>query len=75
MTIEQVKYRPFNGYKECFLEMQRHEPFGLVKLNINGELLNLISFGIFHIGVSINFKDKFNEWTFTDGLPFGIKEN
>lgn len=71
------KYRPFNNAKECWEEMQKHQPFGWIS---NGELLfNIISIGegiTIHNGISncgYSFKSAVS-LTFADGTPFGILE-
>lgn len=71
------KYRPFNNARECWEEMQKHQPFGWLS---NGELLfNIISIGA---GITIHncisncgysFKSAVS-LTFADGTPFGILE-
>lgn len=71
------KYRPFNNARECWEEMQKHQPFGWIS---NGELLfNIISIGegiTIHNGIS-NYGYSFKgavSLTFADGTPFGILE-
>lgn len=63
------KYRPFNNSKECWEEMQKHQPFGWVKCK--NEDCYMV-----HIEVNndFDFKFCFKEYIFTDGTPFGIKE-
>lgn len=72
------KYRPFENKKECWEEMQKHQPIGWIK---SGELLiNIISIGAgITVHNSINncgysFKSAFS-LKFADGTPFGIKED
>lgn len=71
------KYRPFENKKECWEEMQKHQPIGWVK---SGELLiNIISIGAgitVHNSISncgYSFKSAFS-LKFADDTPFGIKE-
>lgn len=71
------KYRPFNNARECWEEMQKHQPFGWIS---NGELLfNIISIGegiTIHNCISncgYSFKSAVS-LTFADGTPFGILE-
>lgn len=71
------KYRPFNNARECWEEMQKHQPFGWIK---SGKLLmNIISIGAgitVHTGISncgYSFKGAVS-LTFADGTPFGILE-
>ena len=63
------KYRPFNNSKECWEEMQKHQPFGWVKCK--NEDCYMV-----HIEVNndFDFKFCFKEYVFADGTPFGIKE-
>ena len=71
------KYRPFNDAKECWEEMQKHHPFGWVK-DRNGskfviENVDLIGFvGIYNEG-KCSFNEVFEDFTFVDRTPFGIK--
>ena len=80
------KYRPFEGMEECLNEMQKHQPFGWLKskkdlmLLLIGGASWLEAFG----KVIITFSTReslprdsdcvFDEYTFADGTPFGIKE-
>ena len=76
------KYRPFKDEKECWTEMQKHQPVGWVK-QINGKGIEVC----IHCGVikgdwiltavdevSFPFDGMYNNYTFVDGTPFGIKE-
>jgi hypothetical protein len=63
------KFRPFKNAKECWNEMQKHQPFGWTKLK--GEIE--YSF-ITDVNDSINYSDAIKEYTFADGALFGIKE-
>lgn len=36
------KYRPFNNSKECWEEMQKHQPFGWIKCKNEGVLYNVL---------------------------------
>lgn len=65
----EFKYRPFKDAKECWNEMQKHQPIGYTKLI--GEIE--YSF-ITDVDNSINYSDAIKEYTFADGTPFGIKE-
>lgn len=62
------KYRPFKDAKECWQEMQKHQPIGYTKLI--GEIE--YSF-ITDVNDSINYSDAIKEYTFADGTPFGVK--
>ena len=79
-------YRPFETQEECWNEMQKHQPFGWLKSKKNGsfccigEVLWSDAFRDVHITYSTNESlahstiSVFNEYTFADGTPFGIKE-
>ncbi len=82
-TIFRIKpeptYRPFKDAEECWAEMQKHQPFGWVKHNKDGDR-SLITTVIGGKG-KVCF-DESNEWcfdrimeyyTFADGVPFGVK--
>ena len=80
------KYRPFKTKEECWNEMQKHQPFGWLKSKKNGsfccigEVLWSDAFRDVHITYSTNESlahstiSVFNEYTFADGTPFGIRE-
>lgn len=72
------KYRPFKDAKECWDEMQKHQPFGWV--NYNGYRANIaavmgsaITF-VNNKGYTLFFQQAFEGCTFIDKQPFGIKE-
>ena len=73
-------YHPFNSAKECWQEMQKHQPFGWVKYRSGGLLMNIITIGA---GITVpnnagncgySFKEAFSLLTFADDTPFGIEE-
>lgn len=73
------KYRPFKDTKECWQEMQKHQPFGWIK-GKEGEHHSLITSIIADEeevdinGISGFVLDEIMEhYTFVDGLPFGVK--
>lgn len=83
------QYRPFKDTKECWQEMQKHQPFGWLKdKNKDSELRNIqaltekmstIADGVYLRGINlINgwhvFEEAVKEYTFADGTPFGIIE-
>lgn len=71
-------YRPFANAKECWQEMQKHQPFGFVKFKDTESRYYMI-IGISRgVGVGINdslfsYDRVFDNYTFADGLPFGVK--
>ena len=72
------KYRPFKSQEECWQEMLNHQPFGWIKAP-NGELFCIDK--VFDEGVAYKHSTcRFEEYldgnyTFADGIPFGIKED
>ena len=78
------KYRPFKSQEECWSEMLKHQPFGWLKSIRKQEKVHigrvfevkdylLITLSI-NEGLNTNSSYFFNEYTFADGTPFGIKE-
>ena len=63
----EVKYRPFKNKKECWQEMLNHQPFGWVKTD-SGYV------PLWHVNEGDDFNATFEDSTFADGTPFGIKE-
>ena len=73
------KYRPFANAEECWNEMQKHQPFGWVKLKATGKYFISKAIGGFFAVVGLNdrptnYDELFEEYTFADGTPFGVKE-
>ena len=80
------KYRPFKTKEECWDEMLKHQPVGWLKSKENGSFCCIgevswsDAFRDVHITYSTNESlahstiSVFNEYTFADGTPFGIKE-
>ena len=77
------KYRSFKNAEECWEEMLKHQPFGWVKSidNKDSEVFihctaitkeDGILTGIDEI--PFPYCGMFNNYTFADGTPFGIKE-
>ena len=72
------KYRPFANAEECWQEMMKHQPFGWVK-DRNGSkfvIENVDSRGGFvevYDEGTCTFNEVFENRTFVDGLPFGVK--
>ena len=63
------KYRPFKSKEECWEEMQKHQPFGWLMDIKDGHYAN--------VNVLTNKTDfdfLFNIYIFSDGTPYGIKE-
>ena len=71
------EYRPFKDAKECWQEMQKHQPFGWVKNKGSQALFVCKAIGkLIAIGFEDTpyiYKHPFDTYTFADGLPFGVK--
>ena len=80
------KYRPFESQEECWNEMLKHQPFGWVKSKKSERLFSIGSVlwdnDFNDVFVTFAFdgmlgrssKSVFEDFTFDDGTPFGIKE-
>lgn len=80
------KYRPFKTKEECWNEMMKHRPFGWLKSKMNGrfscigEVCWSDEFETVYIALSTSESlsrssdSMFEQYTFDDGTPFGIKE-
>ena len=74
------KYRPFRTQEECWNEMHKHPDFGYIKnivrdeivqiIRISDEVLNVLDYTISPYA----FELAFQTFVFTDGEPFGVKE-
>ena len=75
------KFRPFANAEECCQEMMKHQPFGWI--TSQGAFFYIIYIEDKLIGygsacgtiLHTKFNDALKEFTFADGLPFGIKED
>ena len=75
----ELKYRPFKNQKECWNEMLKHQPFGWIRNNA-GNIFNIIAMVNQNHAIKLNecyskYSDLFKDFKFTDGTPFGIKED
>ena len=71
------KYRPFKTQEECWNEMHKHSDFGWVIAKDSKIMYHIYVVGIGCVlmdDMSISFPETFAEYEFTDGTPFGIKE-
>ena len=72
------KYRPFANAKECWQEMQKHQPFGWLKDKNDGHR-TLITVVDNEDMMALNgitgwdFLSMMNNYVFADGTPFGVK--
>ena len=69
LELTETTYRPFKDVKECWSEMQKHQPFGWIKIK-NANYLTILE----SINNARNYQYIFENYTFADGTPFGIKE-
>ena len=71
-------YRPFRDAKECWQEMQKHQPFGWVKWNdVRYNIYVVSSTSVCLINgncENMDFAYAYQKLTFCDGTPFGVKE-
>ena len=73
----QPKYRPFKSQEECREEMHKHPDFGWIIAKDSKIMYHIYVIGIGYVlmdNMSISFPETFAEYEFTDGTPFGIKE-
>ena len=77
------KYRPFETKEECWNEMLKHQPFGWLKSIKEQEKVHIgrvfeVNDGVLitlSINEGLNYNSYlFNNYTFDDGTPFGIRE-
>ena len=78
------QYRPFDTQEECWNEMLKHKPFGWLKSIRKQEKVHigrvfdapdyvLITLSI-NEGLNYSSSYLFDNYTFDDGTPFGIRE-
>lgn len=65
----EIKYRPFKTQEECWHEMHKHPDFGWVK-----DKEKLSYYPIQEVSDTNHYRNLLNDYEFTDGAPFGIKE-
>ena len=74
----EIKYRPFKSQEECWNEMHKHPDFGWVVAKNSKIMYHIYVVGIRYLLIdgmsSISFSETFADYEFTDGKPFGIKE-
>ena len=75
------KYRPFKNIEECWQEMHKHSDFGWLKVKEEESYCNIGSIyespeiaKVYIDTCEYDFSDLFNNFTFVDGSPFGVKE-
>lgn len=72
-------YRPFRNVEECWQEMLKHAPFGIMSSKNRKDYMSFMSLndeGCDFCGYEgENFESAFDDIQFADGTPFGIKED
>lgn len=69
-------YRPFKDAKECWQEMQNHQPFGWVKSTLFKDLALVKRVTTLYVEINrdiIDYKDALDKFTFADDTNFGVK--
>ena len=71
------KYRSFRNAEECLQEMLKHQPFGWIKAK-EGGYQNIVSVDNCYAdtsvrGILLASKNSYQDNTFFDGTPFGVK--
>lgn len=71
-------YRPFANVEECWQEMLKHQPFGIMSSKNRKDYMSfksLIDEGCDFCGYEgESFESAFDDIQFVDGAPFGIKK-
>ena len=73
----QPKYRPFKNQEECWNEMHNHPDFGwLTRIDTGAytQIPVVFPYCILFDSAMYNYEKAFENFTFIDGTPFGIKE-
>lgn len=72
-------YRPFHNTDECWREIQKHQPFGIMSSKNRKDYMSFKSLndeGCDFCGYEgESFESAFDDIQFADGTPFGIKED
>lgn len=72
-------YRPFRNVEECWQEMLKHAPFGIMSSKNSKDYMSFKSLndeGCDFCGYEgESFESAFDDIQFADGTPFGIKED
>lgn len=70
-------YRPFKNAKECWEEMQKHQPFGWIRNGVYYQLIRNVNNASIYVDYFVkefNYEEALGDFIFIDGTPFGIKE-
>lgn len=70
------QYRPFKDGNECWEEMQKHQPFGWVKIfNCYNHITEVNNENLFINGGYFNLESAYKNIAFADSSVFGVKNN
>ena len=80
LEITEPSYRAFKDQKECWNEMQKHQPFCWIRRKYCEIMEIIISIEdiekeITTASISYTFEEALKQITFIDGTPFGIKKD
>lgn len=72
------EYRPFANAEECWQEMQKHQPFGWVKMKGTESKYYMLKCIASRVVIGLDetpfsYKKVFEDYVFADGTPFGVK--
>lgn len=72
------KYRPFKDAEECWQEMQKHQPFGWLKMKDTESGYYILKCIANQVVIGLNetpfsYKKVFEDYIFADGAMFGVK--
>ena len=72
------KFRPFKDAEECYAEMQKHQPFGWMKFKDTECGYYMLTSVASQVVIGFNetpfsYKKVFEDYTFANGTPFGVK--
>ena len=72
----ETNYRPFKTQEECWSEMHKHPDFGWVVTKNCRVVYHIDSvYNALLIGyIGYSFDEMYQKYEFTDGTPFGIRE-
>lgn len=71
-------YRPFANAEECWQEMQKHQPFGWLKMKDTESGYYILKCIANQVVIRLNetpfsYKKVFEDYIFADGATFGVK--
>ena len=77
LEITEPSYRAFKSKEECWKEMHKHPDFGWVKSKLTSDFyhIDLVGDKISIVNTFSEFCYLNEQFEFTDGTPFGMKED